>query len=337
MKSIGTSWVTLANEWYNTINWRVNNIYKAWEYANTAVNTVNTQGDIGLLSLPLQLSDLENYNEKRRRLVSFCNGIHYEVYELVDNPFCLSMSQVANRAYALNPSDIKVNTGMFLWWPTTTSLKDLISSTITDGSLKKDFQKKCESLDKDKPSTSLKEAIKESVFWNGEFYKTSECRRIADEIFTEDVRNRWPNMSEAEREQLVTEYAIRAGAVMKERSGWDCFWGINESLVHTVRFDANGYGVSYGDGTIAVNPLFINEPSGNYSIDKLIDTLMHEVRHEYQADVRRAPDRYGIPTQLLNEWNAPYIDPNDPQNTYFQYYNQETERDARAIAAVSHP
>lgn len=94
-------------------------------------------------------------------------------------------------------------------------------------------------------------------------------------------------------------------------------------------------GTSCGNGTIDINYRFVSEPTKNYSIDKVIDTLTHETRHQYQRDAWNNPPKYGLPEGLRQEWdNSRYV---ESTGIYEDYYRQEVERDARGFAAVSKP
>jgi predicted Fe-S protein YdhL (DUF1289 family) len=216
-------------------------------------------------------------------------------------------------------------------------LSNLLSSTYVDDKLKNDFLKQCETLDNDKiePSSNLGEAIRESVFWENEFKKSAECERIAEEIFTLQVREQWVNYTEDERKVIIENYAQRIGQVFYgEREFWDKLFNKHPSIIENFEYTAKGFGASNGIGTIKVNPAFAASPVENYSVDKIIDTVTHEVRHEYQQLIENDPDEFGIPRRLLNEWNQPYI-PDYPN--YTGYYEQDVERDARAFAALSRP
>ncbi|MGI6086209.1 MAG: glycohydrolase toxin TNT-related protein [Acetivibrionales bacterium] len=66
-------------------------------------------------------------------------------------------------AYALDPSDFKAETSGTTY-NHTISLKDLMMATTIDEQLKKDFDSKFNTLDHDKPSKDLKDAIREARF-----------------------------------------------------------------------------------------------------------------------------------------------------------------------------
>jgi len=140
---------------------------------------------------------------------------------------------------------------------------------------------------------------------------------------------------ESERKAIIETYARRIGEILYGNKGfWDKVLGKNPSIIKELKYDANGYGVSYGNGTIAISPSFITDPTGNYSVDKILDTVTHETRHEYQSEVKKNPDKYAAPDNLVKEWKQKYI---TSTVDYNKYYGQDVERDARAFAALSRP
>ena len=329
MKTIDMSWVDCANEWFNTVTYKVNSLYEALSEANAAISTVSSAGDIGSLGITLTNNDLETLHEKRQRLMSFCNAVHYEISQMIDNPFSVSLADTLQQAYDLNPSNFKVKTGTTLWWDNMTSLGDLIKSTMTDKKLKESFEKRINGLDRDAPSNTLKDAIKEAKFWQGEFKHSDECQKIAGEVFTKDVRNRWATMTVDERKQIVQNYENR---ISQEMFKADTTIGYN-----TTGYGLATYGVLGMGRRIDLNPEFVNNPTKDYSIDNMIDTLTHETRHQYQDRARGFLSNYGISDSLKDQWNAPYISYEPSKNNYNDYYNQEVERDARAFAGLSNP
>jgi hypothetical protein len=339
MKSIAGDWVTVTSTWYNDIAGRVDALYNAAAEAMLAVQVVENQGDIGSLTVPVTDGELEEHNENRRRIVTFCTSIHYEIEELVDNPFSVTTTGILQNLYDLDPKDINVRTGQFLFISVSTTLADLLISTFANHALRQQFLNECTELDDDAPNVNLLDSMKEALFWENEFKMSHEIERIAQEVFPDEVRKKWSTMTQAAREQLATEYALRIGERMKEgRTWWDKLFGSNSSVVTEVKFDAGGFGVSYsGTGTISINPDFVANPAGSYSIDKMIETLTHETRHAYQHDATANPEAYGIPDSLLAQWSAPYISASDPTWGYAGYFDQEVERDARGFAGVSRP
>lgn len=334
MKSIDLSWMDCSESLFTgglSVNDKnVAPLYDSLDKANEAMNTVASAGDIGTLSIPLTFNDIEELNEKRRKLVYFCNAIHYEVNQMIDNPFSVKIADIIEAAYALDPADFEVKTGKTLWWDNMTSLSDLIASTITDETLKADFKQKAKALNKDEISGTLKDAITEARFWEEEYRISDECQRLAEEVFTRQVRDNWDTMTEDERKAIIQDYVNRIS---------NALFGENT----TVKFDASGYGFSspgfLGIGRqISINLDFVSNPEKNFSIDKVMDTLTHEMRHQYQSQVKgNLFNKYGVSDELKSQWNAPYISYDPKKNNYNAYYAQEVERDARAYAALSRP
>ena len=72
MKSVSMSWIECSRHLYNRINsTNVEPLYNALRAARRAVDIVANAGGIGALSISLSEYDIEELNEKRRRLVSF--------------------------------------------------------------------------------------------------------------------------------------------------------------------------------------------------------------------------------------------------------------------------
>jgi len=330
IKSYDETWLEFSYVAYGTCSHAMNDIYEAYDSAHNAIREVHRAGDIGSLSLETTFSDIEDLNENRRKLVSFCNGIHYELSERVDNPFSLALGETAAKAIDLNPSAITVKsrTNIFVA-DKVFSLTDLIGAAIVDDALQEDFQNKVSVLDHDEISVELEQAIKEAVFWQQEFEKANECRAIAERIFTPEIRAEWANMSPQERAELINQYKNEIGTVL----------GNGENITTAdVKYDASGFGVSRsGSMEIALNPNFINDANKNYSVDKIIDTTTHEMRHQYQSVVKRDPDEYDIPENILAEWNLPYVQYDAKKGNYFDYYEQPIEEDAKAFAALARP
>lgn len=324
-KTTAMAWSGLANHWYNRVSDINTSLGTMCTEAEKAVNLVTSNLEVGRLAMPSSKSQLDLLNVNRRKIVSFCNGIHYEIYQEIDNPFATRMSEVAGAAYDLNPSDIrtswKVMGGISIPKP---SLTDMIKVTIFDPSLRADFEEKYRALDADRPSGTLSDAITEARFWQKEFDKSEEIARVADRIFTDQVRKDWSTMTENERKAVLEQYVSECSTVMGEGT----------QIVTKLEYNAGGYGVSYGNGTIAINPAFVTDPEGNYALDKVIDTLTHETRHQFQQEVRSDPAKFGVSPSLQAEWELPYV---SSSVDYEGYFNQEVERDARGFAAVSSP
>lgn len=330
----------LFNGQKNDACWFVNLLYDTFDKAQEIVKYVNEQGDIGSLYMPVMIEDLESFDKNRRKLLSFSNAIHYEIYELVDKPFCLRLSDTADKAFHLNPSDIKVTTGKSILWKENPSLTDLLVTTVKDNKLKKDFETRYKALDKDKPSKTLSEAMKEAKFWDSEFKKSDICKKIAEEIFTQDVRDNWGSYTVNKRKSIIEKYVNKIGQFFYgQRSQMDRLQKVYPSIVKSVDYTLTkdgAFGVARPDDTLGINYRFVSDPIKDYSVDNLIDTLTHEIRHHYQDAARSNPDKYGVPEDLRKKWDGTKYK-SVATYGYDAYYKQELERDARAFAAVSRP
>ncbi|MGI6086149.1 MAG: hypothetical protein ACOYIF_12080, partial [Acetivibrionales bacterium] len=129
--------------------------------AEKAIALVEETEGIGPLEISLTLDEIEELDEKRRKLASFCDEIHYEISQMVDRPFTARIAELLEEAYALDPSDFKAETAGATY-NHMISLKDLMMATTIDEQLKKDFDSKFNTLDQDKPSRDLKDAIREA-------------------------------------------------------------------------------------------------------------------------------------------------------------------------------
>ena len=322
IKSNNIEWLEISQKIY-TGNYPIviTKLEEALEACAAASFLVILDKTVSNLTLPVTADDIEELNEKRRKLVSFVNGIHYEISQLVDNPFALMMGNVAEVSYDLDPSDIEVKVGDFGPFDIKASLTGLVYSSIEDEKLKTDFKAKADALDDDVVPYKLDQAILEAEYWKNEYEKSIECGEIANAIFTPEVREQWADITPEERLAYITQYKDEISVVLGEGT-------------HITPDDigfCNGFGVSYNVSGIGINEAFIYEPTGNYSLDKLIDTTTHEMRHQYQDAAVENPDKYGVPDGVYEEWTQKYID----SGKYTKYYQQPIEADAKAYAALS--
>lgn len=88
---------------------------------------------------------------------------------------------------------------------------------------------------------------------------------------------------------------------------------------------------------IAINEQFVINPSGNYSLDKVIDTINHEMRYQYQYEQKDFLGFSELPEDLKNKWNDEYIKYDSEVGNYGKYYNQPVEFDTKAFSAISSP
>lgn len=323
IKSNNIGWLEISEKLYHG---KYERLATKFEYSLkkslSASQLVLADEMISDLSISVTMDEIEKLNEKRRKLVSFTNGIHYEISQLVDNPFCLAIGELAEAAYDLDPSDIQANVSVGTI-DMDVSLTELIYSSIEDDQLRSDFEAKAEALDDDVVPYELEQAILEAEFWKKEYEKSIQCGEIANAIFTPEVCEEWPNMTPEERLEYINRYKNEIGVVLGE--------GVNITPNEVVLCQG-AFGYSNGPDGIQINENFIYNPTGNYSVDKLIDTTTHEMRHQYQYVAKEEPEKYGVPDEVYSEWTQTYI---EEKPDYSKYYQQPKEEDAKAYAALS--
>lgn len=324
IKSYDQSWLDASNVWYN--NMGPDNLRDKGVECLAAINDAKTvlDGADGLSSFTVYKTDddIEEHVEDLRRFVYFCNAIHYEISEFVDTPFSTKMSNLVEDIIAMNPSEYKYVKSKILFWNNYMSLTDLISSTITDPNLQTSFNNMYTDLDEDEVSDALAKSIEEARFWEGQFELAERIDDATDAFFTPELRAQWPYLTEDERKAYVEEFKNILGEIYGD--------GVN-LVPNAVTFTESGYGCAYGDNHIGVAPEFVTDPNGMYSLDKLIDTMTHEMRHRYQDINANATDSV-VAENIRDEWTQPYI---GSSTNYHDYYHQPVEEDAKAFAALA--
>lgn len=120
-------------------------------------------------------------------------------------------------------------------------------------------------------------------------YGISECINSAKEIFTPEIINNWNELSEDKRITLILGYgdAVVKNFNLKE---------FKEIIIKDLGF--GGYGETSGDGYIYISESLVkNDMSSPLQI---IDTLTHEMRHQFQMESLRG--LHNIPFEIINEW-----------------------------------
>ncbi len=326
IKSYDEGWLDSSYIWYSNLQMAPKDLRDKGVECLAAINNAKTllDGADGLSSFYVYRTDadIEEHLLNLRRFIFFCNGIHYEISEFVDTPFSVKMSSLAEDVIALNPSDYKYVKSKFLWFDNYLSLTDLVSTTITDPDLQTSFENMYTDLDEDAVSDALAKSIEEAKFWEEQFELAEKIDDATDEFFTPELREQWPNLTADERKAYVEEFKNILGEIYGN--------GVN-MVPKAVTFNASGYGAATSSNYIKINPMFIYAPYGMYSLDKLIDTMTHEMRHRYQRI--NANDANSVMSQnIRDEWTLPTI-----QSTvnYHDYYHQPVEEDAKAFAAVA--
>ena len=290
------------------------------EQINAAKDLLDGAEGMTSFTVSVTETDIEEHELDLRRFIFFCNGIHYEISEFVDTPFSVKMGSLAEEVIDLNPSDYTYVKSKILFINNYVSLTDLVYSTIEDPSLKESFRDLYWELDEDTVSFELQLSIEEANFWQDQFDMAEQIDEATDEFFTLELREQWPNLTEAERLEYIEEFKNILGTI----------YGGGENIVaREVELTDEGYGFASYSNYIAVNSQFVTNPEGMYSLDKLIDTMTHEMRHRYQ-DINDT--NFELSQTVRMGWQEEYISSDDD---YDAYYRQPVETDAKAFAALA--
>lgn len=302
------------------------NGYDALLEINNVLNTA--PGDIGgaIYSGP-SLDEISQLNERRLLMKSFTDAIHYEVAERIDIPFAQQTQPIAEGLYDLSPSNFKTD-DKFLFFSTGKTLKSLLLDTIEDAGLKKSFKAQLLRLDKDSVSDnpSLVDNFKASAFWANELENSRVVMELTRE-FMQVNEGAWesysPDVQKALLDNFATEIAVAMGA-------------------KTVPIDVNfnpatsGFGTASPGGTINLNVQFQTGDNPSFAFVKMVNTVIHETRHEYQFDVNNNPKFYGVTNGIKDSMDiGKYLSPNKSSVSRQMYYEQPMEIDARAFGGLA--
>ena len=142
-------------------------------------------------------------------------------------------------------------------------------------------------------------------------------------------------MDDESKLKLVNRYKTEVAIILSEGNP---LYGIS---VEFIEADMGVYGHSQGD-RIELNNDFIDDPHLLYDVDKLIDNITHEMRHQYQECVSQNPMKYGATAGIRNDFDIDnYVKFEDKNITdyadtnFMEYYTQPMEVDAKAFAALT--
>lgn len=282
----------------------------------------------GQISSGPTLTEIDTLNERRVLMKSFTDAIHYEVAERIDVPFSQQVQPIVEGLYELSPESFKTD-DKFLWiFPAGKSLQNLLLGTIEDPDLKKSFKEQLELLDEDSVSDnpSLVDNFKASDFWAREFENTRVVMELTRD-FMQVHEGQWETYAPDKQKTLLEKFATDIATAMG-----------GQTIPITVNFDSsmNGFGSASPGGTIKINEEFRTGENPSYAFVKMINTVVHETRHEYQYDVNNNPDLYGATSSIKDGMDINlYQNTNNPGVTFQMYYEQPMEIDARAIGGLA--
>jgi len=122
----------------------------------------------------------------------------------------------------------------------------------------------------------------------GRDFGLNECTEAALEIFNPGVISEWTNMSLEERKGLALMYADKVA---------EAFDLVNYQGVYIEEMEPNVLGFNNGDGSIHLNESILE---GEVSPLQVIDTITHELRHQYQSECIRG--YHDVPDEVRVEW-----------------------------------
>ncbi len=336
-RSNDNQWLDSSNMFYNGLN-----PDKLSQDLANAVMSIQFAKDCldkaaGLKSFDYNVttSDTEIIVDNLRRFVYFCNGIHYEISELVDTPFSIRLGKLTEEIISVDPSEYKCVKSKTLGIKSYTRLPNIIKSSFEDADLKDSFNNLITELDDDEIYYDLQDSINEANWWQEQFEIAEQIDDATDNLFTAEVKKQWDSMSIDEREKYIQKYKeildeIYFGPESKVPRDVEY---LHDYYDEKGNFVGAGYGLSssFPQNTISINIKFKTSPKGMYSLDKMIDTMTHEMRHRYQN-----LNMSDMPDVIREEWNRTYISYDKNKNNYMKYYKQPVEKDAKAFAALAH-
>lgn len=119
-------------------------------------------------------------------------------------------------------------------------------------------------------------------------YGIEECTKSAKEVFTPEVVKNWVTFSPEKKRELCSQYAER---VSKAFELIDYKGLVFENLEDGVM------GYNRGDGIVHLTDRFLTSP---FSPLEMIDTITHELRHQYQSEAMRG--KHSISEDVRKEW-----------------------------------
>lgn len=178
----------------------------------------------------------------------------------------------------------------------------------------------------------LNEAIENKEIRNSEGveYNESDMERIEKaseimgEIFTDEVISNWENLSVVERTAHLNEYYEKTGEAL----------GIETKGVYVEDLYAKyGYGtcgVNCGDGYLGIDIRLVSDST---QLGELLNTTTHEMRHQFQTDVLKNPEKFpDVSGETKAQWASEFNGYIDASYDFEAYESQAIETDARAFA-----
>lgn len=135
-------------------------------------------------------------------------------------------------------------------------------------------------------ATELNQSL-DSFRRNTREYGINECKDAAKRIFTPDALNHWGELSPNERERLAKEYGNEVARSFNLREF--------RAVVFETMEGKNGY--NRGDGIAHLSDHLTKQQNSPLQI---VDTLTHELRHQYQMEAIKG--LHNVPDETRLEW-----------------------------------
>jgi len=172
MVSLEQAWADLAKKWNyeGSADQLIKNFRECLTNANSAIAEIDALGDCGSLTVNVTDVQITDLDDKRIKMLAFCDQIHYEAVKDLDNPFSQTMGDLAEKAYALDPSSLYLDAEKRTVKTDVMSLAYAVTVTMTDSKLRNSFVSKVAELEDSKAANKkrLEDAINDSK-WQKEF------------------------------------------------------------------------------------------------------------------------------------------------------------------------
>ena len=167
---------------------------------------------------------------------------------------------------------------------------------------------------------------------------TAEQQAAADEQMkkrAEELRNQerfsqatWEKASVEERKKILQEYLHEMEAILGVTISGNIVWDNNPPKNGMIN-----YGAYYpGSNQVHINQYILENKSGKDSYH-LMTTITHEMRHAYQHEAVKHPDRYKVTKETADAWKESIRTYDQEEAKGYEAYRQILiERDARWFA-----
>lgn len=119
----------------------------------------------------------------------------------------------------------------------------------------------------------------------------SDCIKAVEDVFSPEIFRDWDSLTPEPKAAMVKEYANKVAEAFKLNTYKGVFF---EEMYPGL------LGYNNGDGSIHLNEYYLT--NNRVSPIELIDTITHELRHQYQYEAVQG--LHNIPDDVRNEWTV---------------------------------